>query len=185
MKLHSVYLFFFCTVFSLFSLSKQTNVKARIKSNSVLPSLNRLAVDTRVQLRSRDRTYLAPIQSNGIFEFVNVSDGTYALDVLSIEYEFAHFRVDVNGSMVTPYYLTKGHSWTQTSKNLSYPFSVRALSQHTYLFQPRRFSLFRLLKSPMMLFSLAAVGMLLILPHMKVDPALLEQAQQEMQKKRQ
>ncbi|EPY49198.1 hypothetical protein SPOG_04448 [Schizosaccharomyces cryophilus OY26] len=162
-------------------LSMQAEVQGKIVPNLVMRSLNDLPYDTHAKLISKELIRDYPVQRNGQFSFTNVENGTYLLRFETIEYDFAQFHIIVNGSRVYPYYTTTGEERPSTSamKSISHPITVRAVQKHEYLQEPRKFSLIRLLKSPMMLLSLASVVMVFVLPKLSEHARSMEVTQQQ------
>ncbi|EPX72263.1 uncharacterized protein SOCG_00029 [Schizosaccharomyces octosporus yFS286] len=162
-------------------LSMQATIEGKIAPNLVMKRLKDLPYDTRAKLSSKTLIKDCPVQRNGRFSFANVENGVYHLHFESIEYEFAQFHIIVNESQVDAYYTTVGEERSSTTalRSASHPITARAVQKHEYLQEPRKFSLLRLLKSPMMLLSLASVGLVFILPKMSEQARSLEVAQQE------
>ncbi|WBW71152.1 ER membrane protein complex subunit Emc7 [Schizosaccharomyces osmophilus] len=162
-------------------MSMQATVEGKIVPNMVMKRWKDLPYDTRAKLSSKTSIKDSPVQRNGQFSFANIESGTYHLRFESVEYDFAQFHIIVNESQVHAYYTTAGEerSLTTALNSASHPITARAVQKHEYLQGPRKFSLFRLLKSPMMLLSLASVGLVFILPKMSQQARSLEVAQQE------
>lgn len=107
-------------------------------------------------------TYL---NSKGEFTFGNVPRGTYLLTLDSVTLATdSYVKVVLDGELhankVFP-----GHDWkTDLGPELASPIVLEPIIRPTYVIEREKFSTFAMLKNPMVLLTLASLGMVFVLP---------------------
>jgi len=133
------------------------------------PTLLRSLHQTRVQLNSGD--YSADVRNNGQFIIHSVPAGSYILELVSIDYVFPLYKVDISVkvknkisvSLHTPNSaLNPGLPFTKTS----YPLQISPISSANYFQLREGFSLSSLLKQPMALMMVFTLVMVVLMPRM-------------------
>jgi hypothetical protein len=135
-----------------------------------------------------DRNDTFYVNSDGSFEIYDLTPGTHYIDVFSIHYTFPQIRVDISSK--SPHYarayrLIPHATNMQTLEDLNYikePISLSPqlrlspLSRTEYFERRESFNVLSLLKNPMVLMFLFAIGSTYLFQ--MIDPKTLKEAQE-------
>jgi hypothetical protein len=157
---------------------------------SIDPSVLPLSVDdisaTKFVLANRQTSSTMETYFNGgkgDFIFSNLTEGSYILTVESVPFEVdGDFRIDIAPGQVEVYRIFTGHDANHDmGPRVSYPIVISPMSRRTYTIVREGFSLLNMLKSPMMLMSIASLVVVFALPKMaaNIDPEALQQLQDQ------
>ncbi|KAI6147654.1 hypothetical protein BKA82DRAFT_4142851 [Pisolithus tinctorius] len=110
----------------------------------------------------------------------NVHPGVYVLSVLSHDYTFEQFRVDVSDASSIPEvksYIFGAPLLSPSAVTLPYPIILSPRSKNSYFKPHESFSLLGMFRNPMMMLMLVTAGMLLAMPYImkNLDPRSLEE----------
>ncbi|KAK9453098.1 hypothetical protein V1511DRAFT_505638 [Dipodascopsis uninucleata] len=136
---------------------------------------------TEIILRSSSVIHKTFVRSDeSSFRFLNVSEGSYILNVNSVEHIFPVLKIDVMEGDVSVYFTHRGNEWSFNGPRQPYPIELKPMIKAVYLQERETFSIFKLLKNPMLLISLASLAMVFIIPKMteNMDPEALKEIQQ-------
>lgn len=167
--------------------AKSTEIKGRLR----LP--NDQPIDTTL-LTLNNGEYNTYTKPDGSFIFYNVRTGVHLLDVQSTTYMFSHVKIQLKETDATTETLEGNGSglemkciqypYVGASKHaIPHPIILTAHATYNY-FQPRPgFSIFNLLKNPMVLMMLFSVFLMVAMPTMmeNLDPEQKEQMQRQME----
>ncbi|XP_002128664.2 endoplasmic reticulum membrane protein complex subunit 7 [Ciona intestinalis] len=127
--------------------------------------------------------YKSFIKPDGSFTFHNVQSGSYVIEVLSPKYMFEPVRVDVS---------SKGNVRARKLNNLKpssvslvkYPLDLKPLGLVKYFQTREKFSIFDMLKNPMVLMMVLPMLMLVVLPKLMntQDPEFQKEMEESMKK---
>lgn len=119
--------------------------------------------------------------SSNTFSFHNVPPGVHVLDVHSKIYHYSQVKIQIlegqEPKCIEYFYPGAG------KRPISHPLTLYANAKYNY-FQPRpTFSLFSMLKNPMVLIMIFSVGMMIVMPQMmnNLDPEQKEQMKKQME----
>lgn len=185
--LGSKLLFYILTIVSVSAAS----LKGELDS-SVFPLAPAELANTWLELRNLEDFGLtkAHLRQSGSFAFRDISQGIYELSIHSISirsYENLRWRVGVSddGSLEV-FRVLPGHNiLTDTGPKVDLSnFVLKPLLKSQYIFPREGFSLLGMIRSPMMLMSLAGLVFVFILPKMTsgLDPESLKELQQSQEK---
>ncbi|RYP72259.1 hypothetical protein DL769_004481 [Monosporascus sp. CRB-8-3] len=130
---------------------------------------------TRATLTRLGASYAAPLSAAGTFVFRNVTPGSYLADVHSATHGFAPLRVDVDATPegetrgVRAWETFRGNAWENRGEEVRRTaaggaFPVRVLGTKAFFVERGSFSVFGILKNPMILMSLVSLGLFVGLP---------------------
>ncbi|KAK5584677.1 hypothetical protein RB653_006293 [Dictyostelium firmibasis] len=98
---------------------------------------------------------------DGLFSFVNMSNGLYSLEIESMQYNFPHYKVDV---------LSKNKIKVRPAENetsiLPLPLQIKATHRIPFFQQHVPFSIFSLVQNPMAISVLFTCALIFLLPKM-------------------
>ncbi|KAI1376138.1 hypothetical protein F4677DRAFT_420398 [Hypoxylon crocopeplum] len=162
----------------------QTTLTLWIPSTQQLPNPHVLPATTHATLTSLRATYNAPLTTSSAFAFRNVTPGSYLADVHCGTHVFAPLRVDVvplsagdksaqggeEAVVVKAWETYRGNDWD--NKGAEVPraggeggrFAVRVLGTKEYFTERGAFSIFGILKNPMILMGLVSMVLFLGVP---------------------
>ncbi|KIN98876.1 hypothetical protein M404DRAFT_825808 [Pisolithus tinctorius Marx 270] len=117
---------------------------------------------------------------SGNFSIPDVHPGVYVLSVLSHDYTFEQFRVDVSDASSIPEvksYIFGAPLLSPSAVTLPYPIILSPRSKNSYFKPHESFSLLGMFRNPMMMLMLVTAGMLLAMPYImkNLDPRSLEE----------
>lgn len=118
------------------------------------------------------------IISDGSFVVADVPPGTYLLSVVSKNYAFDQFRIDVLNDTVQVRPCPPGTPLNPPSNVLlPYPIVLIPRQKHVYFIPRETFNLIGMLSNPMMLMMIAAAAMMFATPYLmkNMDPEVLEE----------
>ncbi|KAM9980222.1 hypothetical protein ACTFIZ_006489 [Dictyostelium cf. discoideum] len=167
----------FILIFILFSIINLSFANEQIKKpqqQQTTSSVNKLEAKLlapndakfssyRVKLRDIN-TFNEIVQiptKDGIFSFVNMSNGLYSLEVESMQYNFPHFKVDVLGKNKI-----KVRPAENETSILPLPLQIKATHKIPFFQQHVPFSIFSLVQNPMAISVLFTCALIFLLPKM-------------------
>ncbi|KAI0882430.1 uncharacterized protein GGS22DRAFT_169379 [Annulohypoxylon maeteangense] len=178
----------------------QTSFTLWIPSSAVLPNPHALPPSTHATLSSLQQSFTAPLSSTNDFAFRNVTPGSYLADIHCGTHAFAPLRVDVyaaeggekewTGLLVRAWETYRGNDWE--NKGAEAPrsggeygrFPVRVLGPKEYFVERGSFSIFGILKNPMILMGLVSMVLFLGLPKLidNMDPEMRAEWEEQQKK---
>ncbi|KAI0900894.1 hypothetical protein F4806DRAFT_450313 [Annulohypoxylon nitens] len=187
---------------------QQTSFTLWIPSSAILPNPNALPPNTHATLSSLQQTYTAPLSTSNVFAFHNVTPGSYLADVHSGTHAFVPMRVDVfaptqqagegegakatawKGLLVKAWETYRGNDWDNKGAELPRSggelarFPVRVLGPKEYYIERGSFSVFGILKNPMILMGLVSMVLFLGLPKLidNMDPEMRAEFEEQQKK---
>ncbi|KAI0601822.1 hypothetical protein F4775DRAFT_539370 [Biscogniauxia sp. FL1348] len=196
------------------SPSPSTSVTLTIPPSAQLPNPGALAPSTHATLSQLGRTeglLRAPLDASNAFVFRNVTPGSYLGDVHCGAYGFAPLRVDVdvveggkdggsggNGGgrvRVRVWETFRGNGWENTGEEVKMlgpanggagkaGFPVKVLGPKVYYMERGSFSVFGILKNPMILMGLVSMGLFVGLPKLveNMDPEMRAEWEEQQKK---
>ncbi|RYP76795.1 hypothetical protein DL771_001531 [Monosporascus sp. 5C6A] len=149
---------------------------------------------TRATLTRLGASYAAPLSAAGTFVFRNVTPGSYLADVHSATHGFAPLRVDVDATPrgetrgVRAWETFRGNAWENRGEEVRRTavggaFPVRVLGTKAFFVERGSFSVFGILKNPMILMSLVSLGLFVGLPKLmeNMDPEMRAEFEKQQQ----
>ncbi|KAI1105029.1 Cys/Met metabolism PLP-dependent enzyme-domain-containing protein [Jackrogersella minutella] len=179
---------------------QQTTVTLWIPQSPQLPNPNALPATTHATLSSLGKAYDAPLTAAGSFAFRNVTPGSYLADVHCGTHAFAPLRVDVAASeaadgkgagrtvvVAKAWETFRGNDWEnkgQEAFRSAGRFALRALGPKEYYIERGSFSIFGILKNPMILMGLVSMVLFLGLPKLidNMDPEMRAEWEEQQKK---
>ena len=154
-----------------------TSIQGRLRLPDPSSSLN----STRITLND-GRTHNTYTQVDGTFIFHRVPPGVHLLDVQSREHHFSQVKIQLlEESMDSPKCIEYVYPGAP-KQAIPHPLELTAHASYEY-YEPRQgFSIFSILKNPMLLMMIVSVGMMVLMPKMMegLDPEQKEQMQKQM-----
>ncbi|RYO84708.1 hypothetical protein DL762_001459 [Monosporascus cannonballus] len=149
---------------------------------------------TRATLARLGASYAVPLSAAGTFVFRNVTPGSYLADVHSATHGFAPLRIDVDAGPggetrgVRAWETFRGNAWENRGEEVRRTapggaFPVRVLGTKTFFVERGSFSVFGILKNPMILMSLVSLGLFIGLPKLmeNMDPEMRAEFEKQQQ----
>ncbi|CAM0135778.1 unnamed protein product [Umbelopsis sp. WA50703] len=112
--------------------------------------------------------YSTLIRKNGKFVFPDVPNGSYFLEIQSVNYIFPKLRVDINDDGVKGAYSVLGSEWDSTGYEVAYPFVLKAKAETEY-FMAKGFNVMNMFKNPMLIMMGVSAVMLFAMPKMMAN----------------
>jgi len=151
-----------------------SHLQILVPASNHIPNPSTLPPTTTASLTTLSASYVAPLSAFNIFDFRNISAGSYLLDVHCPTHIFSGMRVDVHAAgpdaseKVEAWGTFRGHDWSnkgeimevRTTDKGAKMFEARALMPKNYYTERVGFSPLSLLKNPMIL--IAGVSMVLV-----------------------
>ena len=194
----------------LSNLVLTASLKLQFQSSVVLPNVNNLPPSTHATITSSDGTVLkAQLKQDNTIVFPDISTlGSHLLSIHSRDYTFASYRIDTTPHLpdvqiALAAQLFPGTQWSDTGSNLipqqpdatsssgssvrtqsSLTLSTRVLAQKQFYEERQGFSPLSLLKNPMIIMAVVALGFTFGMPKLmeNMDPEMKAEYE-EMQKK--
>jgi hypothetical protein len=138
-------------------------------------------VTTRITLNNAEYTTYS--RSDGSFVIYNVAPGIHQLDIHSATYHFGQVKVQMlEDSMDAPKCLEYAYPGSGKTA-VKYPLVLTPHATYDYFEPQRGFSVFSMLKNPMVLMMLVSAGLMYGMPKMMegLDPEEKEQMRKQMQ----
>lgn len=148
-------------------------------ASHVLPNPLALPPSTHATLSAAGASHRAPLGADNAFVFRNVSAGSYLADVHCATYVFAPLRLDVDepapdgaAPVVRAWETYRGNDWDNKGEALDggsdavAAFDVRVLGPKTYFSERSTFSVFSVLRSPMILLGLVSMAIFIGMPYL-------------------
>ncbi|TEA16597.1 ER membrane protein complex subunit 7 [Colletotrichum sidae] len=156
----------------------------QIPSSAALPNPYTLPPSTRATLSTLDAAFSAPLSISNTFVFRNLSaPGSYLVDVHCATHAFAPLRLDVAADGALSAWETyRGNDWDNKGEVYAAKdfeggtrgFEVRVLGAKNYFVERSKFSVFTILKNPMILLGLVSMGIFIGMPYLvdNMDPEM-------------
>ncbi|KAI2471822.1 Cys/Met metabolism PLP-dependent enzyme-domain-containing protein [Annulohypoxylon bovei var. microspora] len=187
---------------------QQTSFSLWIPSSPALPNPNALPPSTRATLSSLSQSYAAPLSAANAFAFRNVTPGSYLADVHCGTHVFAPLRVDVfepeakgggdakaekvwTGLLVRAWETYRGNDWGNRGAEAPRSggsdhgrFPVRVLGPKEYYVERGSFSVFGILKNPMILMGIVSMALFIGMPKLidNMDPEMRAEWEEQQKK---
>ncbi|KAL7576986.1 hypothetical protein ACA910_006740 [Epithemia clementina (nom. ined.)] len=156
---------------------------ASIRGRLQYPDKSPFNITTKVTLNHGERTTYCKLHDGCSFEFFDVPPGVHQLDVISTTHHFPQVKIQVppdnSGELKFVEYAYAG-----ANKNaLKPPLELTAYATFDYFEQRRRFSVWFILKNPMVLMMAFSVGLMFFMPKMMegLDPEEKAQMKKQME----
>ncbi|KAJ5100217.1 hypothetical protein N7456_006269 [Penicillium angulare] len=161
-----------------------------IPTSNLLPNPHALPASTHATLTTLpasngdDHLLTAPLSHISTFAFrdIPVQQGSYLLDIRSSEYIFAPYRVDIaaDGSVLGVWETFRGNPWDNRGaekyvvdvagkKQSDVVVEAKLLGRRGFFEERASFSPMSLLKNPMLLLAVAALGLTFVDPEMRAE----------------
>lgn len=136
---------------------------------------------TRVALNAGEQ--LTYSRLDGTFAFYNVPPGVHLIDVYNHEYMFSQVKIQLlPESMDAPKCIEYAYPGAN-KQSIPHPLTLTALAKYQYFEQRPGFSIFSLLKNPMLLMMIFSVGLMYAMPKMMegLEPEEQERMRKQME----
>lgn len=166
-------------LFSLYSLAQQ--VTTSLEGRLAFPDKTPFNITTKITLNSGEYTTYS--RTDGSFIIYDVPPGVHQLDIDSKAYLFGQIKIQLlEDSMNSPKCLEYAYPGA-AKRVISYPLVIYAKGTYQYFETKKGFSIFSMLKNPMVLMMLFSVGMMVIMPKMMegMDPEEKARMKQQME----
>lgn len=153
---------------------------ATIKGTLLLPDATPVNM-TRVALNAGEQ--LTYSRLDGTFAFYNVPPGVHLVDVYSHELMFGQVKIQLlEDSMDAPKCIEYAYPGAN-KQPIAHPLVLTASASYEYFEQRPGFSIFSLLKNPMLLMMVFSVGLMYLMPKMmeNMDPEEQERMRKQME----
>ncbi|KAG2202222.1 hypothetical protein INT47_002141 [Mucor saturninus] len=178
----------------LVTFASALKLQGKIIPNSIISDVSKIdSSTTRVVLNGNQ--YTAHIKVNGEFTFPDVKEGSYLLEVQSIEHIFPkvgmasiliddELRVDINNEdKVRASYTAFGVDWNQRGVSVEYPLEIQAKQESEYFMERQGFNVMGMFKNPMFLMLGVSAVMMFFMPKLMktikdMDPEAMEEMSQ-------
>ena len=153
---------------------------ATIKGTLLLPDDTPVNM-TRVSLNAGEQQTYSRL--DGTFAFYNVPPGVHVVDVMSHQFLFSQVKIQLlQDSMDAPKCIQYAYPGAN-KQPIGHPLVLTATATYEYFEKRPGFSIFSLLKNPMLLMMVFSVGMMFLMPKMmeNLDPEEQEQMRKQME----
>ncbi|KAL5498210.1 hypothetical protein ACEPAH_2340 [Sanghuangporus vaninii] len=161
-----------------FQIADASALEGRVKYNDICPDYAALG-HSKVILD--DGRYYGSIRRDGSFSIPDVSNGSYILTVVSLDYAFDSLRVDVYPSGeslpdVRPYIPGTPHNPPSTV-SLQYPIVLTPRHKANYFVEMQSFNALGMLRNPMVLMMLVTAVLVFGMPYLikSLDPDIAKE----------
>jgi hypothetical protein len=178
---------------SLVPIAAAANLKIQFPPSNLLANPNILPASTHATLTSgQGQPIQALLRKGNVIEFQDLHNaGSYLLDIFAHDYTFAPYRIDIGqDDKISGVYETfRGTQWSDRGVQLvaeptaAATIQAKVLSKKSFYEVRQGFNPASLLKNPMMLLGIAALGLTFGMPKLmeNMDPEM-KQEYEEMQK---
>ncbi|KAF6808999.1 hypothetical protein CSOJ01_07170 [Colletotrichum sojae] len=152
------------------------SVTLLVPASPALPNPYTLPPSTRASLSALSSSHTAPLSVHNTFVFGNVTaPGSYLVDVHCATHAFVPLRLDVAADGTLSAWETyRGNDWDNKGEALqskelangARAFEVRVLGGKNYFVERSKFSVFTILKNPMILLGLVSMGIFIGMPYL-------------------
>lgn len=145
------------------------------------PDKSPFNITTRITLNNAE--YATYSRSDGSFVIYNVPPGVHQLDIHSVTYHFGQVKVQLlEDSMDAPKCLEYAYPGAGKTA-IKYPLVLTPHATYDYFEPAKGFSIFSMLKNPMVLMMLVSAGLMFGMPKLMegLDPEEKEQMRKQMQ----
>ncbi|KAI9735258.1 MAG: hypothetical protein M1834_001848 [Cirrosporium novae-zelandiae] len=157
-------------------LSFAADLHIRIPTSNLLSNPSILPASTSASLTTLGTYQKTLLNRNNEFEFRNVGSGSYLMEIHCRDFTFAPLRVDVGESEKVQVWQTfRGNEWDNRGERLDErPIEAKVLGQKAYYEIRSGFSPLSLLKNPMILLAVVAMGIMFGMPYLldNMDPEM-------------
>ncbi len=153
-----------------------TTIALHISPSHALANPHLLPPSTHATLTAAQALHRAPLGTSNTLIFHNISAGSYLLDVHCATHAFVPLRVDVDVSdtvgdsgVVRAWETYRGNDWDNTGEALALQdgaFEARVLGLKAYFSERSGFSVFGVLRNPMILLGLVSMGIFIGMPYL-------------------
>ncbi|KAI5927959.1 hypothetical protein F4810DRAFT_705855 [Camillea tinctor] len=174
------------------SAALATTLTLTLPASPQLPHPAALPPSTHATLSAPGALLRAPLDASNAFVFRNVTPGSYLADVHCGVYGFAPLRVDVPdvGGGVRVWETFRGNDWENKGEEVravggaAPGFPVKVLGPKVYYVERGSFSVFGILKNPMILMGLVSMGLFIGLPKLveNMDPEMRAEWEEQQKK---
>ncbi|KAH8888193.1 O-acetylhomoserine ami [Thozetella sp. PMI_491] len=160
-------------------------------SSHLLPNPNVLPPSTHATLSTFHKSHSAPISTTNTFVFHNITAGSYLVDIHSPTHVFVPLRLDVLQPVddapgakeareltLKAWGTYRGNDWDNKGEAVMLQeggvFDVRAAAAKDYFVERSKFSVFSILRNPMILIGLVSMGIFFGMPYLveNMDPEM-------------
>lgn len=155
--------------------------KTTIEGRLQLPDMKPFNTTTTISLNFGDHIVYSAV--DGSFQFRDVPPGVHVLDVHSKTHHFPQIKIQiVENDMENPRCLEYAYPGAQKNPVL-YPLVLTAIATYDHFEIKRGFSIFSILKNPMLLMMLFGAGLMFVMPKLveQMDPEEKEQMRKQME----
>ena len=163
---------------SLLVQAQSTTIRGRLQ----YPDKSPFNITTKVTLNHGELTTYCKLGDGCSFELYYVPSGVHQLDVLSTTHHFAQVKIQVLPDGSEPKCLE--YAFPGANKNaVKHPLELTAYATFDYFEQRRGFSIWFILKNPMVLMMAFSVGIMFFMPKMMegLDPEEKAQMKKQME----
>lgn len=163
------------------ALSSNTSPTTTIEGRLQFPDKTAFNVTTRIALNHDE--FWTYSREDGTFTIYNVKPGIHVLDVHSLTHHFPQIKIQLlEEDMDHPRCLEYMYPGAQ-KKPASYPLVLTTYASYDYFEIRRGFSLFSILKNPMVLMMVISVGLMLAMPKLMegLEPEERERMKKQME----
>ncbi|KAI0433269.1 hypothetical protein F5Y09DRAFT_299555 [Xylaria sp. FL1042] len=178
----------------LFSrLTSAATITLSIPPSPQLPNPAALPPSTHASLTTLGASFQAPLTTANTFVFRNVTPGSYLCDVHCATHGFAPLRVDVlsdndNDNGLRVWETFRGNDWDNKGEEIKAgddaAFPVKVLGPKIYYTERGSFSIFTILKNPMILMGLVSLAIFIGMPKLveNMDPEMRAEFEEQSKK---
>lgn len=163
------------------SSSAAQQVTTSLEGRLEFPNKTPFNITTKITLNSGEYTTYS--RTDGSFIIYNVPPGVHRLDIVSKAYHFGQIKIQLlEESMDAPKCLEYAYPGA-AKRVVKYPLVLYAKGTYQYFETEKGFSVFSMLKNPMVLMMLFSVGMMVLMPKMMegLDPEEKARMRQQME----
>ena len=153
-----------------------------IRGRLLYPDKSAFNITTKITLDHGERSTYCKLDDGCSFELFDVAPGVHQLDVISTTHHFAQVKIQVLPDGSEPKCLE--YAFAGAPKNpINHPLELTAYATFDYFEQKRGFSIWFILKNPMVIMMAFSVGLMFFMPKMMegLDPEEKAQMKKQME----
>ncbi|KAI1353306.1 hypothetical protein F5Y01DRAFT_277563 [Xylaria sp. FL0043] len=181
----------------LFSPASAATITLSIPASPQIPNPAALPPSTHASLTALGAAFQAPLTTANTFIFRNVTPGSYLCDVHCATHGFAPLRVDVLSAtagedgevgQLRVWETFRGNDWENKGEEIKAAdgaaFPVKVLGSKVYYTERGSFSIFSILKNPMILMGLVSLAIFIGMPKLmeNMDPEMRAEFEEQSKK---